>query len=174
MSTSPPDRSLCGRFLSDEIVTTLTYTANYDKNLCETKAQQYSTRASQSLLSHWSFLLHRRQNTESTSLCLPALYEIPTTVHWVIPSGANRDQWVNWDAWNFQITQTRNQLQQLNVALNLSPFRFYQGTDSDRMTNRPKAPENLEFAKGWVSAAKEASGSTAYNHLSTSRSRRQC
>lgn len=37
------------------------------------------------------------------------------------------------------------------------------------MTNRPKAPENLEFAKEWVSAAKEASESTAYNHLSTSR-----
>lgn len=148
-------------------MTTLTYTANYDKNLCEAKAQQYSTRASQSLLSHWSFLMHRRQNTASNALCLPALYEIPTTVHWVIPSTANRDQWVNWDAWNYQITQTRNQLQQLNVALNLAPFRFYQGADSDRMTNRPKAPENLDFAKSWVSAAKEASASTAYNHLST-------
>lgn len=144
----------------------LTYTANYDKNLCEAKAQQYSTRASQSLLSHWSFLMHRRQNTPSSSICLPALYEISTTVHWVIPSDANRDQWVNWDAWNYQITQTRNQLQQLNVALNLSPFRFYQSTDSDRMTNRPRAQENIEFATAWVSAAKSASNSTAYNHLS--------
>lgn len=154
------------RFISDEIVSILTYTANYDRNLCETKAQQYTTRATQSLLSHWSFLVYRRQNSKSSSVCLPALYEVPTTVHWVIPSGADRGRWVNWEAWDYQITQTRNQLQQLNVALNLAPFRFYQGTDSDRMTNRPKAPENLDYAKAWVSAAKEASGSTAYNHLS--------
>lgn len=156
---------------ADEMVLTLAYTANANQTHCKAMAAEFASGASGPVRRHLAGVdyVRRRRRSLIPQLCLPAVYTIQATVHWVMPAGKVRTTWVDNDAWKQQLSLTRLQLKTINAALNINKYWIWTGAGAEKFTDRPKNADKQEWAKAWVAKAKAKVGTTDYKHLSALR-----
>ncbi|WOO76539.1 Extracellular metalloprotease 1 [Vanrija pseudolonga] len=152
---------------ADEMVLTLAYTANANQTQCRAMAADFASGASTAVRRHLAGVdyVRRRRRGLIPQLCLPAVYTIQATVHWVMPAGKERATWVDSKAWQEQLKLTRAQLKTINAALNINEYWIWTGPGAEKFTDKPKSDSKLEWAKAWVGMAKKRIGTEAYKHL---------
>jgi hypothetical protein len=147
---------------------TLAYTANYDKAKCESLAANFAAASSENLRRHLAHIDYKRRRRSLVPLvCLPAAYQIPTTIHYVLPEGKTRAEWVPTAAMKNQLDLTKKQLEPMRISLDVRQAWVWSGPSADKFTYQPKS-HGTDWAFNWVASAKAQTGTAAYNHMSTS------
>ena len=130
--------------------------ANIDPAACRNLADEYASGAPGVLRRHWADVAYaRRKRTFFSKRCLPAAYEIPLYVHWVLPPGADESRWVDWGRFNTSINMARDKLAIMGASLVFKQGQIWKGSLAADISAGMIPYTDLTYL-GWAAAAKRA------------------